>query len=471
MGARRVVFVVLLVCAGALTLPAAAAAGPYSSHSQLYACCTDSATKDALFREAKASGAQYIRVDVAMEAVLPEFAGEHARDWTGLDEVVALSTRHALPVLAVLQGTPRQMAACTADPWWERRICPPSEPARWGDAAAEIAARYAGRIDHFQIWNEPDGRWAFRGTAEDYGRLLGASYAAIRERAPGATVVLGGLMQAGPEGREWLTRALSVDGGAPAHSFDVAAFHYRGSLAGIAPTLRDWANYLTGRGLSTPVWVTEHAYPGDPRWQSEPGFTGGEYEQAAYLSRSLPTFVAAGASQVFVTLHDGGGGPFDSEGILAGTAQPGGDFRRKPAWHAVLNAPLTLPAVVPPPRAPVAHLATAAPRCATRRGGGRRADRLAGTLGGDRLLGRGGSDVLLGRGGDDCLAGGLGRDRLNGGSGTDTLAGGPGGDTIRSADGLAETVNCGSGLDRVKADTSDRLVGCERVDREFQAVG
>ncbi len=86
-------------------------------------------------------------------------------------------------------------------------------------------------------------------------------------------------------------------------------------------------------------------------------------------------------------------------------------------------------------------------------------------------MGRGGADVLLGRGGDDCLAGGPGRDRLNGGSGTDRLAGGPGGDTIHAVDGLPETVRCGGGTDRAKADVSDRLVGCEQVEREFDVEG
>lgn len=478
MGRIRGALAALIACTAASIGAPDALAGPYSSHSQLYACCTDSATKDALFREAKASGAAYIRVDVAMEAVLPEFApperlDSDGRDWSGLDEVAALSESHDLAVVAVLQGTPRQMAACLAEPWWERRVCPPAEPERWAALAADIAARYEGRIDHFQIWNEPDGQWAFRGSAEDYGRMLAAAYPAIRERAPAATVVLGGLMEAGAEARAWLDRALAVDDGAPAHSFDVAAIHYRGPLEAIAPTVRDWRDYLSARGLATPLWVTEHGYPSDAAWQTEPGLTGGEDDQATYLSRSLPAFVAAGAEQVFVTLHDGGGGAFDSEGILAGMAEPGGEFRRKPAWYAVLSAPLTPPApvaepepVAPPPAPPAAQSAALGRPCAARRTGTRRGDRLMGTVGGDRLIGRRGRDILHGRAGEDCLSGGIGSDRIRGGPGLDRLAGGPGRDRINAADGVAETVRCGRGVDLVRADDLDRLIGCERVRRE-----
>ena len=466
--ASRGLLVAVIACLGALGQAAEARASRYSSHSQLYSCCTGAAVKEAMFREARASGAEFIRVDVAMEAVLPQF-GARRRDWSGLDSVAALSDRHGLKVLAVLQGTPRQMAVCTDVTWWESRVCPPADPERWARAAGQIAARYRGRIDHFQVWNEPDGQWAFRGTAEDYGRLLAASAPAIHENSPGATVVLGGLMQPGAEGRGWLDRALAA-GGPAAAGFDVAAFHYRGPLPGISPTVLDWRAYLAARGLSSRLWVTEHAYPGAPEWQFEPGLTGGEYHQAGYLWSSLPTFIAAGTEQVFVTLHDGGGGPFDSEGILAGTAQPGGAFRRRPAFYAVLHAPLSPPAGAASP-ASVKPKELRARRCAIRRAGGPRADRLRGTAAGERLLGRGGPDVLQGRGGDDCLVGGPGRDRLEGGSGRDVLKGGPGKDFIHAVDGVAETVRCGPGRDRVRADATDRLRGCERVRREFASGG
>jgi hypothetical protein len=47
------------------------------------------------------------------------------------------------------------------------------------------------------------------------------------------------------------------------------------------------------------------------------------------------------------------------------------------------------------------------------------------------------------------------------GPGKDKLNGGPGNDTITSKDGIAESVNCGSGRDKVKADKKDKLKGCE----------
>jgi hypothetical protein len=123
----------------------------------------------------------------------------------------------------------------------------------------------------------------------------------------------------------------------------------------------------------------------------------------------------------------------------------------------------------------------AADACANAKDGTRGRDALVGTAAGDRLRGLRGADRVIGLGGNDCVLGNKGRDRLrgdagedqlNGGNSGDRLAGGAGADSIRagagrdsvnSRDGEADRINCGSGRDRVRADRSDKLKGCERV--------
>lgn len=79
----------------ALACPGGAQAAPFSSHSQLYACCTDSATQEAMFREAKESGAAYIRVDLELETM---FSRNEATDWSGPDAVAAPHSRPRPPL-------------------------------------------------------------------------------------------------------------------------------------------------------------------------------------------------------------------------------------------------------------------------------------------------------------------------------------------------------------------------------------
>ena len=91
------------------------------------------------------------------------------------------------------------------------------------------------------------------------------------------------------------------------------------------------------------------------------------------------------------------------------------------------------------------------------------------------LLGGPGSDVLRagapadrvegGDGNDDVGAGG-GNDVVDGGLGYDVVRGDAGDDELRVADGLLDRVECGSGRDRVDADTLDDVaIDCEEVAR------
>jgi hypothetical protein len=96
----------------------------------------------------------------------------------------------------------------------------------------------------------------------------------------------------------------------------------------------------------------------------------------------------------------------------------------------------------------ISKVVTAAAPVAVRRvNGNARANRLTGTARAERIDGKGGNDRIDGKGGKDVLIGGTGND------------------TILAADGIAETINCGRGRDRVTADRSDKLTGCERVTR------
>ena len=101
-------------------------------------------------------------------------------------------------------------------------------------------------------------------------------------------------------------------------------------------------------------------------------------------------------------------------------------------------------------------------------------DRLYGEAGNDTLDGWDGNDVIYGGpgddriegwSGDDVVYGGPGNDAIGGGPGHNRIYGGPGNDRISSANGVAESVDCGPGRDLVRADPSDRLIGCERVKR------
>ncbi len=91
---------------------------------------------------------------------------------------------------------------------------------------------------------------------------------------------------------------------------------------------------------------------------------------------------------------------------------------------------------------------------------------LTGESGNDTVSGGSGNDRLSGSAGRDRITGSAGNDRISGGSSVDRLSGGSGNDRIFARDGVADSITCGSGRDRVNADRRDRVSrDCERVVR------
>jgi Ca2+-binding RTX toxin-like protein len=97
-------------------------------------------------------------------------------------------------------------------------------------------------------------------------------------------------------------------------------------------------------------------------------------------------------------------------------------------------------------------------------------DTLVGVLssfGSGTLSGGTGSDLLLTLGDTTgsgwTFDGGSGADTIVGSSGADTVSGGSGTDLIDVRDGVADTVDCGSGIDVVWADRDDVVTHCEAV--------
>src|SRR6266540_2614772 len=84
--------------------------------------------------------------------------------------------------------------------------------------ARAAAKRFEGRVDAWQIWNEPNGGF-WKGTPEEYARLLAASGKAIHEANPRAKVL--GLNMAFCDVL-WAEKVLGL---IPYDCFDVACFH------------------------------------------------------------------------------------------------------------------------------------------------------------------------------------------------------------------------------------------------------
>jgi Ca2+-binding RTX toxin-like protein len=89
---------------------------------------------------------------------------------------------------------------------------------------------------------------------------------------------------------------------------------------------------------------------------------------------------------------------------------------------------------------------------------------VVGGSGPDVLTGEDGANTLSGGAGADQMRGLGGDDKLNGGPGKDVLTGGSGDEVITAKDGSKDTIDCGTGNDRVTVDAIDVVSSnCEQV--------
>ena len=339
-GAIAIVTGLALCLAGAARAPAATwDASAIASHAMLYLDAPP-AFREAMFREAAATGATSIRVDVFVPLIAAGPLGE--RSWSEIDDIGRLARLYRLEVVGLLYGTPGWLAECPAG---ARTLaayqCPPRDAGAYARLTGEIARHMRGTIDTWQVLNEPNNPFVFAGDVHDYARMLIACSREIRRANPRARIVLGGL---GGEGMHaWPARLVAIPGAERA--FDIVSVHLRGRLRTVVTAVGLWRRRLDRLGFHGPIWATEHGYPADPAYQWDPRFRGAG-AQARYLNRSLPGLIGAGVDRIFITLRDNRGGPWASEGLVGGSVRdpPSADpqILRKPAADAVRRFAMSL---------------------------------------------------------------------------------------------------------------------------------
>jgi polysaccharide biosynthesis protein PslG len=208
----------------------------------------------------------WVRITIPWREVNPE-RGTWA--WRDTDALVRSARDKGLKVLAVLSTAPAWAGSN------DNGTRPPSQIGYWQQFVRRVSARYAGRIQAYEIWNEPnledDGPGV--GWAKDlwtfprYSDYLRAAAIQIRKYAPG-TLVVGPVTSSQPDSRtvdvfRQLEEVVYPDG--PAWSFlDVVSFHGNArddqSVLELLSQIADQLGILQGRSPSSavkPLWLTE----------------------------------------------------------------------------------------------------------------------------------------------------------------------------------------------------------------------
>ncbi len=118
-------------------------------------------------------------------------------DWGSLDEIANVAAANGIKVLYSVVKAPRWARPPNTDFSVEG---PPANPQDFADFLAAMAARYRGKVQAYEIWNEQNLHYEWGNEPLDAGRyvqLLAAAYRAIKSVCPECIVVSGALTPAG----------------------------------------------------------------------------------------------------------------------------------------------------------------------------------------------------------------------------------------------------------------------------------
>jgi hypothetical protein len=299
----------------------------------------------ALLDHAAASGAGWIRIDFIWAAI--ETSPERY-DWRLYDRLIAAAEARGLQVLAIIAYTPKW---ATDGPELSGR---PRDPILWRRFVTRAVERYRGRVEAWEVWNEPNLPHFWAGARRQYlDEILRPGAEAIRATDPLAKVAGPGLAHL--ESRDWhfwLLDVLEEAGG----SLDVVTHHAydrdgHGDLTrkldastpfaddpdfwrAVPPSVREVVKLAGARGK--PFWLTETG------WESS---EAGEAAQAANYRGFLATWFGGARSRdwidkvFFYELEDAGAD------FTWGLLRP--DRSRKPAFEALRSFVVENPTTPP----------------------------------------------------------------------------------------------------------------------------
>jgi len=240
---------------------------------------------DTVLEKASEAGVKWGREEFSWDVIEPT---QGSYSWDAYDAVVDSYESHSLHMLGLLSYSASWASSRPGSA--DSQMYPPDLDA-WQEYVTAVATRYAGRVQAWEIWNEPnhDGFW--KGSVAEYAELLQVAADAIHAANPRAKVVLGGLSGSDTS---FLTELYTVLGSSAQTTIDVVAIHpYRvvGNNFNYAPeALVDGLNTLTNDIYNVKAVMRAHGQVGVPLWLTEVGWTTdstgvSEATQARYVLR------------------------------------------------------------------------------------------------------------------------------------------------------------------------------------------
>lgn len=176
--------------------------------------------------------------------------------WGLLDDIVNQASQRGQQIIHTLGQSPHWASARPTEVNFYGTGAP-AEPLRiedWRNYVTQVVTRYKGRIQYYEIWNEPNDPFFYSGTAAKMVELAREAYNIIRAIDPQAKVLTPSPYNAG-----WLDDYLAIGG---AQYADIIGYHnYATPPELLQNDLSNVRAVIRARGVpaSKPFWHTEAA--------------------------------------------------------------------------------------------------------------------------------------------------------------------------------------------------------------------
>ena len=297
--------------------------------------------RDQILSELHSAGVQWLRLDLGWAMLQPTGPGSYDMGWgvPFTDSVINRIHADGFHLLVTFWRTPAWANGGAGE------TALPTNPSDYANALQWAAARYAGKVDAWEIWNEPNMTYSMTGADPSrYAALLRAAYPAAHAGDPATQVVFGGPSE---NDVPWIQKAYA----AGIHgSFDVMATHpYMGPSNAPPETPDDGSIYklthvsavhdlMTANGDGDkPIWFTEFGWSSHANTSSMANWELGvtPQEQGDYLVRTLQLikqqypYVTNAFWYEAADEHTGTTANNDNYGLLDSSLAP------KPAYSAI----------------------------------------------------------------------------------------------------------------------------------------
>jgi len=263
---------------------------------------------------------------------------------------------HGVQVVGVLVNTPDWAAA---DPSQGGKSPPKNlnlpynDPNNyWGQFVRQVVKMYAGYVDTWIIWNEPDitpdapnaAYYLWSGSPADYYQLLKVAYLNAHEVNPNVQISDAALTywtDIHMQREQWFSRFLdqvAADSTAAVHNqyFDFTALNLYINPEDLYTVPSLYHQLMKERGFDKPIWITEtNVIPYDDPVNANTAYGSAEQlrstltEQANFLLEAAAMGLAAGSPKIEVyKMKDGDGDVVNGEALVRA------DYSKRPEYYS-----------------------------------------------------------------------------------------------------------------------------------------